>query len=421
MRRTAGCLLLGLFVSGQVVAQTVLVHPGVLVTNNQLNYVRDHIGQEPWKSALALVLSNGNAKYTNLDYVPHPRETVDCGSSSNPDNGCHEETDDATAAYTQALLWRYTRNKKYATNAVDILNAWANTLKGGHTNENAPLQAAWAAELFTRAAEIVKYYDPGGGPDGGNYWSQDDKDKVAKMFKDQYLPSIEQMFDTQSKYACYNGNWHASGIEAMLNIAVFNRNTTLFDDAVAKWRGLVPAYIYLKSDGPLPRRTPWCPRNDTQIVKQWFVPSDWIDGLSQETCRDEGHVAYGFAAIINAAETARIQGVDLYGAEAERITKAMEFHARFQNGGSPPALSCGTPPQDVVINHGMIGTLEIGYNHYAIRQGMSLPETQKFLEQTRPTSGEFHYRWETLTHGLTGNADAKQGRKKHSHQVKKEQ
>ena len=40
-----------------------------------------------------------------------------------------------------------------------------------------------------------------------------------------------------------------------------------------------------------------------------------VNGICQETCRDLGHTQYGMASTLNAAETARIQGVDLYGAQ----------------------------------------------------------------------------------------------------------
>jgi hypothetical protein len=399
VRKTTAYFLLAWFCCSQLFAQT-WVHPGVLVSNRQLDYVRAHLDHEPWKSALAQAQAS---KYAALNYQPHPHETVECGPYSKPDLGCSDETNDATAAYTQALLSRYTGNKQYATNAINILNAWANTLKGGHTNANGPLQASWAAELFARAADIMKYNDPD--------WTQTDKDKVNAMFRQQYLPDIQRMF--VGRYACDNGNWDASGIEAMLNIAVYSKDARLFNDAVAKWEELVPAYIYLTSDGARPRTTSWCPRNAQQLVQRWYAPSVWRDGLAQETCRDLEHTAYGLAAIINAAETARLNGVDLYTKEAARITQAMEFHARFQNGSAAPALSCGSDQHDVVMRNGMKGTLEIGYNEYAIRRGMSLPETEKFLQQTRPAKGEFHYRWETLTHGLTGNANAAPGSEQH--------
>ena len=393
MRKSIGCFLLFWLLACPLFAQT-LTHPGVLVSDQELHFVRTHIDQEPWKSALAQTVAS---KYAALDYQPHPRGTVECGPYSKPDFGCSDEINDATAAYTQALLWRYTGNKRYATNAVGILNAWADTLKGGHTNANGPLQASWAAELFTRAAELMKYDAPD--------WKQTEKDKVTAMFRHQYLPDIQRMF--VGSYACNNGNWHASAIDAMLDIAVFDKDDKLFNQATGKWRELVPSYLYLKSDGAHPRTTSWCSRNDKQIAQRWGYPSTWSDGLAQETCRDLEHTAYGLAAIINAAETARINGVDLYAAEKERIAAAMEFHARFQNGGSVPALSCGADQHGVQIKGGLLGTLEVGYNEYAVRQGMDLPQTKRFLQNERPQPGRFHYRWETLTHGLIGNADAK--------------
>jgi hypothetical protein len=41
---------------------------------------------------------------------PRPRATVECGSYSNPNNGCTEEREDAIAAYTTALAWSITGN-----------------------------------------------------------------------------------------------------------------------------------------------------------------------------------------------------------------------------------------------------------------------------------------------------------------------
>ncbi len=362
------------------------VHPGIFVSSKQLDFVKKHLNEEPWKSAYTEILSSPLA---DLDYKPTPWETVECGSYSNPNYGCTDEKKDSQAAYTQALLWRYTNNTQYAENVRHILNAWANTLTGGHKNSNGPLQAAWSAQLFTRAAEIVKYTYAG--------WPQPEKDKVTRMFAQQYLPDIKRMFS--GRYSCHNKNWHASGIEAMLNIAIFNKNTSLFNDAISKWRSLVPSYIYLESDGPRPRDASWCSRNDQQIVTHWHTPSSFVDGLSQETCRDFDHTAYGLAAIINTAETARLQGIDLYSEARERITKTMELHAKYQNESDLPALCKGSS----AFKGDTQGTFEVGYNQYALKNEFSLPQTSTFLEKTRPTKGHFHYQWETLTHGLTGD------------------
>lgn len=77
-----------------------------------------------------------------LSYTPHPWTNCDCGPFSTPDLGCKDEQHDSAAAYTQALLWYITTNKAYAQNAINIMNAWAATLTGGHKNANGPVQAA---------------------------------------------------------------------------------------------------------------------------------------------------------------------------------------------------------------------------------------------------------------------------------------
>src|SRR5262245_17601757 len=78
-------------------------HPGVLVNQAQLALVRDRVraGEQPWKDAYERAM----AGYGSLARVPRPREVVDCGPYSRPNNGCTDERNDAVAAYTQALAW----------------------------------------------------------------------------------------------------------------------------------------------------------------------------------------------------------------------------------------------------------------------------------------------------------------------------
>lgn len=58
------------------------------------------------------------------------------------------------------------------------------------------------------------------------------------------------------------------------------------------------------------------------MVEYWhgqsiFGPAQ--DGICQESCRDLGHVELGFATLVNSAETAHHQGIDLYGEAKDRI------------------------------------------------------------------------------------------------------
>jgi Alginate lyase len=360
-------------------------HPGVLLDNEQLATVRQALaaGREPWTGALAKLQASVLA---SLDYRPEPWSTVECGPFSKPDHGCTVETNDAQAAYTHALLWAYLGDVRHARKAVEIMNAWAGTLKGGHTESNAPLQASWAGELWPRAAEIIRYTS--------TEWSAADVDAFALMLRTQYLPDIQRMG------VCHTANWQASGIEATANIAIFLDDRASFDDAIERWRERVRTSIYLASDGPTPATpaTPAaCPREGQALIDAWFGQADLRNGHGQETCRDLEHTAYGLAALTNVAETARVQGIDLYGEESTRLTSAMEFHAQWRNGRPTPLWLCkGSLKGDLT------GTFEVGYNHYVNRQGMSLPETSRWLLSRRPTQGYFHYLWETLTHAETG-------------------
>jgi len=199
--------------------QAGFVHSGILVNHAMLDFVKAKVaaGAEPWKSALAKAQSH---KFGQLGYTPQARAVVDCGSSSIPDNGCSDEKNDSMAAYTHALLWAYTGNDANAKKAIEIMNAWSAVLTD-HTNSNAPLQSAWAAEVFPRAAEIIRYTYPG--------WPAAEVARFGKMLNDVYLPKVVSG-------SASNGNWETSMIEATLNIGIFNDDRPSFDKAVQMWR-----------------------------------------------------------------------------------------------------------------------------------------------------------------------------------------
>lgn len=360
-------------------------HPGVLISQEQFDVIKRNLDKEPRTSALVSLRKNSMA---NLDYKPNAFKEVICGSGGDPNSssiGCKEERGDAGTAYTQALLWKISGNKKYAENAKVILRAWTDTLEG-HLGSNAPLQASWSGTLFSRAAEILN--------NGYENWTKEDNAKVFEMFKTKYIPSIKKMFS--GSYRCYNQNWHATGIESLVNMSIFLEDKVMFDDAINKWKSVLPAYVYLREDGNTPNGNSWCPG----IKKNWNDPIKYVDGLGQESCRDFEHLAYGLSAILNVAQTAKIQGVDLFNDKEtkakHRLIRAMELHSKYQ-------LNAGTAPQlckkYTGIKLSVVGTFEIGYTEYAVNQGYSMPETQKLLEKYRPLTGKFHYIWETLTYG----------------------
>ena len=120
-----------------------------------------------------------------------------------------------------------------------------------------------------------------------------------------------------------------------------------------------------------------------------------MDGLGQETCRDFGHLTLGFAAMINAAETARLQGVDLFSEAATRVTAGLEFNAQYLDGVAAPGTLCGG-----TLNLPGNPTWEIAYAEYAGRLGRALPHVHNVVVKGRPSGITHHIAWETLTHAI---------------------
>ena len=179
--------------------------------------------------------------------------------------------------------------------------------------------------------------------------------------------------------------------EALINIGVFNDNRVVYEHGVKMWRGRAPAYIYLKSDGAKPVEPPGC--GPALWGNKGFTPQ-LVDGLLQETARDSNHANMALAGMVDAAETARQQGLDLYNEQGARIVAALEFQAQYL----PP--NNASPPENLKFN--VHPTWEIAYNHFHNRLGKSLPKMAAVLPGIRPTGVNHHMAWETLTHADMG-------------------
>jgi len=394
-------------------------HPGILTTKARLDYVKAQIAANnplfvnefnKLKSS-----QSASASYTVAGTLTDGN--ISCGAVSSVDHGCNAEKADAAAAYAQALMWYFTGDETYAKNTVSILNFYAKNLTAGHSGFNGPLEAAWNAEVFPAAAEIIRYTYSG--------WSESDAQAFETMLKTQYLPDINGV----NGYAT-EGNWKLSMIDGMIDIAVFTNDRALFDDAVAQWKKWIPAYYYNASlDGNAPVTFPGSPSGNSPTntcgptcrqatLSLWngqTVFDSVVSGVTQETCRDLGHAQYGMGATFNAAETAYIQGTDLYAAEASRLTTALEFNANLLNGSAghknddlvtaPGGLfgslcSSGTPADQ--FQYDTKPTMMRAYNAYANRMGMALPSTHTYISNVvipfqNPTDHEIQ--WEVLTDG----------------------
>jgi hypothetical protein len=356
-------------------APPVFAHPGVVVTRAELDFMRSKAlsGTQPWASAYNQMKSSA---YGSLSRNPKPWTTVECGSTSNPNFGCSDERQDAIAAYADALTWYVTKDSRYAAEAIKIMDAWSATLKN-HTNSNAPLQTGWSGAGWSKAAELIKWTYPGGWPNAGRF---------ASLLRNVYVPVLQNGSGA-------NGNWELIMTDALLGIAVFLDDKALFNRALVLWRGRVPAYVYLKSDGPTPLSPPGHKKTGASLTGYWYGQTTFVDGVAQETCRDFGHTAMGINAAFHAADTARAQHVDLWGEQRTRLAAALEFHAPYELGAAAPSWLCGGS-----ITRGTGGYWEEGYDALHTRLGVAMPNTDRLLASRRPTSTDNHSSaWETLS------------------------
>ncbi|MFJ6392069.1 alginate lyase family protein [Streptomyces sp. NPDC091972] len=384
MRRTALLAAVAALAAGALAvpadaAPATFAHPGVTVSQGQLDFARSKVnaGAQPWKGAFDAMLAS---KYADLNRTPKPRAVVECGSYSNPNYGCTDEREDAIAAYTDALAWYITRDERYAKKSIQLMDAWSAVITD-HTNSNAPLQTGWAGSTWPRAAEIIKYTYSGGWANSGRF---------ATMLRNVYLPEVINGSNS-------NGNWELSMMEAAVGISVFLEDRTSYDKAMAKFRTRTAAYVYLASDGELPKTVPSQNLNTRdKIVGYWQGQSTFVTGLTQETCRDFTHTGYGISAISHVAETSRIQGEDLYGTDVgERLRQALGFQSKYELGTAVPSWLCGGS-----LKLGLGPVTEVGYNALHNRLGVAMTNTQTLTERNRPAgSNNLFVAWETLTHG----------------------
>jgi hypothetical protein len=133
-------------------------------------------------------------------------------------------------------------------------------------------------------------------------------------------------------------------------------------------------------------------------MELWFKPKKWVNGLTQETCRDNGHHSqYAIASAIHAMEVAWNQGTDLYGENSERYTAALELLAKQLQSGEMQGTCSNNK-----TNGSLFSTWEVGYNHYHNRKGFKLPNTKVLLETRIRYEGQSDWNifYETLTHNI---------------------
>ncbi|RLS47758.1 MAG: hypothetical protein DWH84_00090 [Planctomycetota bacterium] len=354
------------------------VHPGGVNNKLDLDFVKAkiHAGEQPWTGVFSQVKRLATRGTHELTHI------------SSRNNDANISKDDARRAYANALSWYYTDDEVYAQQAITVLNAWSKLQGFNGGDDQDKLQAGWIGALFGPAAEIMRGYSG---------WAPEDMAKVQAMFKRAFYPQLK----TASRW---NGNVDLTQIDALLNIAVFNEDEAAFQLGIERLRRRNPAYFYLATDSAASRKIDGDGNN---LDRFWSNPASWVNGLTQESCRDGNHHSqYAMASAFHAAEVAWNQGVDVYAENRERYTATLELMATQILTGTMQG-TCG--PQNDATSRDLYDTWEMGYNHYHNRMGIDLPKTKLVINSMVRTKGqsEWNIFYESLTHNLDGSTHAR--------------
>ena len=365
--KTLLALCLALAAGARAASERPFIHPGALVSQARLDFVRQRIEkiQKPWSGEFEAL-----GRFYLVQRKPSGLRHCDsCGHDS------YELWADAASVYVRALLWHYSGDEGYARGATDVLRSLEKFQSFNCGTDQDRLAAGWIGAVLGSGAELMRSY---------RGWDAEAQARLKAMIARAFFPQLDTM-------STWNGNVDLTQAEALLALSVFYDDRPRFEAGLQRLRARVPAYIY-KSPGPVPEIN----KAFGHTEPSWFTPAQWVDGLTQESCRDNGHHAqFGLAAALHACEIAHNQGVDLYGELEGYLLPAMELLAGQMLSGKVEACGGGKGTET------RLNTFEVGYHHYAGRQGRDLPNTGKLIkEQIRPKGGQaiLNVVYETLTH-----------------------
>jgi len=333
------------------------VHPGILHTTGGIERMKNFVNGNvsPTVDSYRLLQTNPLASSSYVMQGPFTVISRDDPSSSQTKR---PSEDDHKAAYLNAIMWCITNNEAHAKKSIEILNAYAGTLREiGPNGNDDPLCASLQGFLLVNAAELMKHTYPSVSADDVTSWEN--------MFRNVFIPVLREFFAAP---AYTNGNWGTAAIKAFMGFGVFLGDENLYNDAVD--------FFY---NG-----------NDNGSLTNYIGET----GQCQESGRDQNHAMLGIGHLAEACEIAYNQGNEtLYSASENRLLLGYEYTAKYNLGYNDVPFatwkdvtgkySNWTSISDELRGH-FRPVFEIAYNHYVSRKGLDMPFTQEVITRISP-------------------------------------
>lgn len=315
-------------------------HPGLNHSMEDLERLKQKVlGKEtPWIDGWNVMCNERDAQ---PDFTASPKPTV--GGS---DGTRQRASRDATSAYYNILRWFVTGNEAHAVCAVNIINAWTNSINEVVTGELLQLPI----KDFIQAAELVRMYSG---------WKEEDREKFKKMCRDYFYPAC-----LEARLHAWPG-WGGPANSDCLYIGIFLDDEDMVNDAIE-------FYKTGKSGGCI-----------TEGIQ--------FGGQPVEMGRDQPHVTIGIDSYAEFCQALWNQGVDLFSYEDNLLLKGFEYYAKYNLGyavnwnpvdyyghkfyyPAPSSNSPGSMPNFRVVAN------ELVYHHYVDRKGLDMPYLRKMMK-----------------------------------------
>lgn len=343
--------------------QYVFIHPGILYTQSSIEYMKYAVenkispNYDTWIELL-------NSPLSSTDWSPRAVETIVRGG--NGDNVSRLYIDVARA-YQCALIWKISGDIAHGQTACRILNSWSATLKTVTGNADRYLASGLFGYQLANVSELMR--------DHPDFKVEQMQNMLLNVFyyplNERFLVGNQYGADHNDAYISnYWANWDLCNMTSAMAIGIFCERQDIYNKAVKYYQSglgngsLYNAIPYVYDDG----------------TAQW-----------QESGRDQGHTNLGLGLMACICEMAWSQGDDLYGMSDNRLFKAAEYIAKYNNGNDVifSEYEWGSGTKGDIMYHYVISQSGRGeirpiwsmiYNHYSGRKGLSSPNITKRLE-----------------------------------------
>lgn len=307
-------------------------HPAMLHSASDIDYVKAHLGQQPWSDAYQKLLSNG---YCNVNHKANPVKYIarldagnwadgggrwdDAGLRDEFYPGIHENVKyfyfDMHAAYQLGLKYQLSGDTQAAEKAIEILEQWADVNKGillgrikwkDDVIDSNEYLIMFQIHQAANAAELLRGY---------NGWGETENFKKVVNWLTTYFAPFCSKFIAMNYGDHWWMNWDLASMTALLSMGILADNQDMINEAILHFKqGEGPGCIMRKG-----------------ILTFEQDPSGTGEMLAQgnESGRDQGHNVLCAGMVGTFCQMAYNIGEDLFSFENGRAIAFAQYIAKY--------------------------------------------------------------------------------------------